>query len=104
MLKLVCFESIILERGHPLVGDRIEALDAAEEGGAVVAATGVDLAVKRGHAQPTPLRQHRHRLNPAACRRVVYLRNRNEKFCMSLQNIKKSIQGRKRQGCGSALI
>ncbi len=63
----------------PLVGDRIEALDAAQEGGAVVAATGVDFAVEGGHAQPTPLRQHRHRLYPAAGRRVVYLSNRNEK-------------------------
>ncbi len=63
----------------PLVGDRIEALDAAQEGGAVVAAAGVDLAVEGGHAQPTPLRQHSHRLYPAAGRRVVYLRTGIEK-------------------------
>jgi len=80
----------------PLVGDRIEALDAAQEGGAVVAATGVDLAVEGGHAQPTPLRQHRHRLYPAASRRVVHLTNRNRKSLDEFKNIKQSIQGRNR--------
>ena len=46
------------------VGDGVEALHGPEEGGTIVAPTGVDLTIECGHPQSAPLAQHGDRLAP----------------------------------------